>query len=141
MKKIFNKVKFALISVCHLYKPQIRQIIFKKLNKIGYNLPVIKSPYSIVSKYSSIGEGTIIMHSSIVNSGSKVGKNCILNSMSLIEHDVSIGDYTHISTNTVINGQSSIGKNCFVGSSTVVTENIKIKDNSFIKANSFIKNN
>ena len=79
------------------------------------------------------------MHSSIVNSGSKVGKNCILNSMSLIEHDVSIGDYTHISTNTVINGQSSIGKNCFVGSSTVVTENIKIKDNSFIKANSFIK--
>ena len=44
------------------------------------------------------------MHNAIVNSGTNIGENCILNTNSLIEHDVNIGNYCHISTGAIING-------------------------------------
>ena len=38
------------------------------------------------------------MHNVIINSASEIGHNCILNTNSLIEHDVNIGNHCHIST-------------------------------------------
>ena len=64
-------------------------------------MPVIISPFSHVSKHTTIDEGTIIMHRVVVNAGAMVGRNCILNTGSLIEHDTEIGDHTHISTAAV----------------------------------------
>ena len=42
------------------------------------------------------------MHGAIVNSNVNIGNNCIINSKSLIEHDVSIGNHNHISTGVYI---------------------------------------
>ena len=68
------------------------------LKEIGYKFPIIKSPIAYVSPSARIGEGSIIMHHAMVNSFSVIGNNCIINSKSLIEHDVKIGDHVHIST-------------------------------------------
>tara|TARA_Y100000389_G_scaffold204802_1_gene259755 strand:- start:8657 stop:9238 length:582 start_codon:yes stop_codon:yes gene_type:complete len=138
---LLKKIKYAFVTVGHLYQPNIRIKIYNKLKKIGFKLPIIKSPFSKISKYASIGEGTIIMHGSIIYPGVKIGKNCILNSQSLIEHDVKIGDFSHLSTNCTINGEVQIGNNCFVGSSSVIKEGLRIRSYSFIKANSLIKKN
>ena len=34
------------------------------------------------------------MHRAVINVGAVIGKNCIINSMALIEHDAVIGDHT-----------------------------------------------
>ena len=36
------------------------------------------------------------MHGAIVNACAQIGKNVIINSMALIEHDVHIGNHCHI---------------------------------------------
>lgn len=138
LKKILKKIKYAFISIGHLKYPELRRSKFLQLKSLGFTFPVIKSPFSVVSKRSSIGEGTIIMHNSVVNPDTKIGLNCIINTMSLIEHDVKIGDFSHISTNSTVNGNVKIGKNCFVGSAAVIREGVSIKDNTFIKANTLI---
>ena len=38
------------------------------------------------------------MHGAIVNKNCKIGKNCIVNTGSILEHDTIIGDNCHIST-------------------------------------------
>ena len=141
LNKIFKKTKYALVTIGHLSNPKKRIAIFKKLKLIGFKLPVVKSPHSIISNYSKIGEGSIVMHGAIINSGSKIGKNCILNSLSLIEHDVIVGDFSHVSTNAVVNGDVKIGSNCFLGSCCVIKQGVHIKSNSFIKSNELIKKN
>ena len=113
----------------------------KNLKKIGYKLPVIISPLSYVSKHAKIGEGTIIMHNSVINAGVKIGKNCIINSMSLIEHDVSIGDHCHISTRATINGSVKIGRNTFIGSNSTLKHGIKIGNRSIINSKKLVKKN
>ena len=89
--------------------------------------------------YQNIEQGTIIMNHAVVNANSKIGKNCIINTMSNIEHGVSIGEFCHISTCTVVNGDSVIGSGTFIGSNATISNGISIKENSIISAGKFIK--
>ena len=140
LKNIIKKVKHALIGIGQIKNYTSRFKIFKKLKKIGFKLPIVKSHNSYVSKLSSIGEGTIIMHGAIINAYAKIGKNTIINTGAIIEHDVVVGDNCHISTNVTINGECKIGNNTFIGSNSVVVNNIKIGKSKFVKSNSLIKN-
>ena len=72
------------------------------------------------------------MHYALVNSGAKVGRNCIINTRALIEHDAIIEDHCHISTDAVINGGVKIGSGTFFGSNSVSKEYIEIGENSVI---------
>jgi len=141
LKKLSKKIKYALITVGQLKNSKVRENLFKKILNHGFKLPAIISPLSYVSKHASIGEGTIIMHGSIINAGVKIGRNCIINSKSLIEHDVIIEDHCHLSTRSTLNGGAVIKKNTFIGSCSVIKQNLKIGKNCFVNANLFLQKN
>ena len=123
-----------LITIGQIKSHLIRQEIYLKLKKLNLKLPIIISPLSYVSRYADINEGTIVMHDAIINAGAKLGKCNIINSKSLIEHEVLVGDFCHISTSSIVNGQTVIEDNCFIGSNSVLVNNIKIKKNTIIPA-------
>ena len=50
------------------------------------------------------------MHGAIIQPGARIGNNCIINTNSVIEHDVVVEDNCHISTKAIINGNSVIKK-------------------------------
>ena len=123
-----------LITIGQIKSHLIRQEIYLKLKKLNLKLPIIISPLSYVSRYADINEGTIVMHDAIINAGAKLGKCNIINSKSLIEHEVLVGDFCHISTSSIVNRQTVIEDNCFIGSNSVLVNNIKIKKNTIIPA-------
>ena len=141
LSKLREKFDNALITVGQIKSPNIRIKLYRLLKELGFTLPVIKSPRAYVSKRSKIGEGTIIMHDSIVNANVQIGINCIINNKSLIEHDVNIGDFCHIATGTIINGLVSIGNKNFIGSGVVTKQSIIIGNNCVIGAGLILKNN
>ena len=137
--KLAKDYKNFIITIGHLKNPIRRIEIFTLLMKLSINLPVIVSPLAYVSKHTSIGHGSIIMHMAQVNTNAIIGSNCIINSRALIEHDVCIGDHCHISTGAIVNGGTAIGEKSFIGSGSVCREYINILPGSFIKANSLVK--
>lgn len=139
---IFVKQKNSfLICVGQIKDPSVRIKIYKNLKNLGANLPVIKSSSSIISDYSVIKEGTIVMHNSIINSDSIIGVNCIINNNSLIEHDVEIKDHSHISTGAIINGGVKIGKGVFIGSGAIIKHGLEIGDKVIISAGKVVRKN
>ena len=48
------------------------------------------------------------MHKAIVNAKAKIGRNCIINTGAIIEHDVIIEDNCHISTGSIVNGGAKL---------------------------------
>lgn len=139
LKHLIKKFSNALIGVGQVKKNNSRISIYKKLKKLKFSLPVICSKYSIISKYSSIGEGTVVMHGAIIGPNVRIGNNCIINSNALIEHGCSIGDHCHIATSSTINSGVFVGEKSFVGSNSVIKQSVKLKKNSFIKMGSIIK--
>lgn len=134
---LFQKYKNAVVTVGQIKSNKIRVKLFDKLKRVGYNLPVIISPLAYVSNHATIGEGSIIMHHSLVNAGAKIHKNCIINTKALIEHDAIIEDHCHISTGAIVNGGTVIKVNTFFGSNATAKEYSAL--DGFIKAGSTIK--
>lgn len=138
--KIKTMNAMALVTVGQINSPYIRKNLYEILNSQEIKIPVIEASSSIVSRHSSIQEGSIIMHGAVVNARANIGINVIINSMALVEHDAQIGDHCHISTGARINGNAEIGDGCFVGSGAIIHQNIKIGRNSVIPAGSVISN-
>ena len=79
------------------------------------------------------------MHDVVVNANVRVGKNCIINTKSLVEHDTIIGDHVHISTGAIINGSCKIMSESFLGTGSIVFNNVNLKKR-IIPAGEKIKN-
>ena len=137
--ELVNENTYFLITVGQIKSYSIRKKISKILIENNAKLATVISSLAYVSKHTQIGEGTIIMNHAVVNAKSRIGKNCIINTKTNIEHGVSIGEFCHISTCAVVNGDSVIGSGTFIGSNATISNEISIKENSIISAGKFIK--
>ena len=135
---LLREVRYACIGFGQISDPTSRIQMFDRLKLYGYNLPSLISSTSQVSSTAKIGEGTIIMHGALINSGVDIGANCIINTGVILEHGVSIGPNSHVSTGAVINGDSNIGKNTFIGSGSIIKQGSRIREKSFIKMGSIV---
>lgn len=133
-----DKAEFV-ITVGFIKNPAIRIKLYNKVKEAGGKFATIVASTAHVSKYATIGEGTVVMHQAFVNAGAKVGNNVILNTFSNIEHDAVIGDQCHISTGTMVNGDCKVGNNCFIGSQSVLANGIFVGDDIVVGAGSLVR--
>lgn len=128
LEDLSSKYSYALISVGQIFSVSKRVELFTRAVGSGFQLPKVISPFAYVSKRAQIGDGTIVMPGAVVNAGVSIGRNCIINSNSIIEHDSNILDHSHISTGVIVNGGVTVGNQTFVGSGSVLREGIHIGD-------------
>jgi len=121
---LVKKYGLFLITLGQIKSSELRKKYYTSIKNLGGRIATVVSPLAHVSRYASLGEGTIVMHQAVVNAGAKVGVNCIINTKALIEHDARVGDHCHISTAAVLNGGAVVGNGSFVGSNTVLKEGV-----------------
>lgn len=102
-----------------------RENIAKKLNGVKWYTAI--HPTAVISKIDvTIDEGTVVMANAVINSGSKIGKHCIINSSAVVEHDNWIEDYVHISVGAKLAGTVHVGKSTWIGVGASVSNNVEI---------------
>ena len=132
--KLRVRCESVILAVGQLPSPTLRKNLVAKLEHYQFQFPVLISPHAVVSRHTRLGPGTTIGHGAIINAGAVVGRHCIVNSSSLVEHDVAIGDYCHISTGALVNGSVRIGSGSFVGSGAVLREGLEFPPLTVISA-------
>lgn len=136
--KFVNNNLFV-VTVGQIKSADLRILLHNKVLKAGGQFATLISPTAHVSKYATIGEGSVVMHNAIVNASANIGKSCIINTFANIEHDVVVKDFCHISTGAMINGNCKIGKETFIGSQAVVSNGIEITDGCVVGAGSLVR--
>jgi sugar O-acyltransferase (sialic acid O-acetyltransferase NeuD family) len=139
LQDLQQQYKNTLITIGQIKSPTNRIKVYQLLKELDFTLPVVISSHAYVSKYTQIGEGTIIMHGAIVNANAKIGKNCIINNRTLIEHDAIIGNHCHIATGAIINGEVNVGDETFIGSGVITKQCISIGNSCIIGAGVVLK--
>lgn len=133
-----DKAEFV-ITVGFIKSPAIRMQIYSKVKESKGKLATIIASTAYVSRYATLGEGTVVMHQAVINAGAKVGDNCIINTFCNIEHNAVVGNQCHISTGTMINGDCHIKERVFIGSQSVVAHGITIGEDIIIGAGSVVR--
>ena len=132
-----DKAEF-LVTVGQIKSPAIRIRLNKMVEDAGGKLATVIASTAHVSKYATVGEGTVVMHQAVVNADAHIGKGCIINTFANIEHDVTIGDYCHISTGAIVNGEAKVGDGTFVGSQSVINQCVTVNENAVIASGSVV---
>ena len=117
-----------LITVGQNTGSRARRKLQSLVEETGGELARVFSPSAVLCKKAVIKGGTVVMHKAYLGVEAAIGKNCIINTGAIIEHNSEIGDNTHVSTGAVINGGCRVGKDCFIGSGAVIRDGITIGD-------------
>lgn len=94
--------------------------------RLQVNFGTLTHKSASVSKWASIGAGTVVMAKVVINASANIGIQCIINSSSVIEHDCMVGDFVHISPNATIAGGVKIGEGTHIGLGACILPNISI---------------
>lgn len=115
--------------------------IRKKISE-KYHLSYVTAihPKSVISKFTKIGIGTVIMANATINSDVCIGKHCILNTACVVEHDCIIGDFSHISPNASLAGNVHVGVGTQIGIGASIIQGINIGKWCLIGAGSVVLN-
>ena len=138
LKLFKDKLDLILLGIGDNYK---RALIYKKLKKEDYKFLTFIHSSVTICKSAQIGEGSVILMGSIVNSNALVKEACIINSGSIIEHDCYIDFSTHICPGSYLAGNVKVGKFSFIGLGTRIIQNVKIVDKVVVGAGSIILKN
>ena len=95
-------------------------------------------PNAIIANEVSIEEGSAIMAGSIINTGTKIGKHCIINTKSSLDHDNIIENYVHISPGATLAGTVHIKEKTWICAGATIINNITIAKNNIIGAGSVV---
>ena len=116
-----------------------RQAAYEKLGDI--TVPTLLHPSGIVSKFSTIGAGSIAVAGAVVNAFASIGIGVILNTGCTIDHDCEIGDFAHISPGVNLAGGVKIGARTWVGIGAAVREGVVIGKDVMIGAGAVVVKN
>lgn len=99
---------------------------------------IVIHPKAVVSHYSEIGAGSVVLPGAVVNSGAVIGKHCILNSQSVVEHESVLKDYVHVSTGASITREVVVETGVSLGANSTIIPNRTIGEWSIVGAGSAV---
>jgi len=105
-----------------------REKIQVKLIEQGLNVVSLIHPSAVIGTdvEIGIGIGSVVMAGVVINCSSRIGKGCIINTSSSLDHDNDIEDYVHISPGVNMAGTVKVGKGSWIGIGSVISNNVNI---------------
>jgi len=128
----------VIIGIGKVDASPLRLSLQNEIGALGFDFPAICSPQAIINEAVSLGAGTAVLDGVVVNSGTDIGRACILNTRSTVEHDCRIGENVHIAPGVTLSGGVTIGDNCMVGTGANVIQSISICAGCLIGAGSTV---
>ena len=118
--------------------PLVRKKLWEHYRQFGFRFMTLVSPKANVSRYSSIGEGTVIQALVNVSAGTRVGAFVKLNTGSNIMHDNLVGDFATVAPGAVSLGRVCIGESAYLGANCTVLPDKKVGEGAVIGAGAVV---
>lgn len=140
-QQIINKINPSDTNlICAVGTPS-RYKWINLFEKSGFKFITLIHPFSVISKFAIIGNGTIIYPSTFISTNVKIGRHVLILGNCSLMHDVEIGDYSTICSGVNIGGYVKIGAKTFVGIGSTIIDRVTIGEHSLIGAGSTVIEN
>jgi len=127
------------IGSVHL--PKTRTDVFKKFKAKGFTFATVIHPSAVVASDVVIGEGVQIMAGAVIQPGSRIGMNTIVNTRASVDHDCLIKDHVHIAPGVTLSGEVKVENGVHIGTGATIIQGVAIGKNSVIGAGSVVTGN
>ena len=112
----------------------VRRELSQLADAAELQLVTLVDPAATVARDVAVGDGSVVMPGVVVNVGSTIGRNAILNTSCSVDHDCTVDDYAHLSPGVHVSGECEIGSGAHLGIGVSVMQRIRIGENAVIGA-------
>lgn len=116
----------------------LRQSLFMNALRLGCVVPTLKHPSAVVAQDVVIKDGAQLMAGVIIQSGTTIGENTIVNTGAQVDHDCMVGGSVHICPGVVLSGGVTVGSEAFIGAGAVVIQGIRIGSKAVVGAGAVV---
>ncbi|HOW67338.1 MAG TPA: acetyltransferase [Candidatus Paceibacterota bacterium] len=103
-----------------------RARIFARLNTRSGIAGNVIHPNAVISPFAKLGAGNVCFAGVVINPGTVMGDDCIINTSASIDHDCRIGSHAHICPGVHLAGTVSVGEETMIGTGAAILPGIKI---------------
>jgi sugar O-acyltransferase (sialic acid O-acetyltransferase NeuD family) len=118
--------------------PLKRKFLFEKFKNLEFVFTSVIHPSAVVASDVFIGEGTQIMAGVVVQTGSKIGCNSIINTKVSVDHDCIIGDHVHLAPGVTLSGDVKVGNGAHVGIGVNIIQGVKVGRSAIVGAGALV---
>ncbi|GBF10548.1 acetyltransferase [Tepidibacillus sp. HK-1] len=118
-----------------------RQKLYEHFKSKGYIFANVIHPSAVLANDIELSEGIQIMAGSIVQSGTRIGENTIVNTKVSIDHDCEIGSHVHLAPGVTLSGGIKVEDGVHVGTGATVIQGITLGKNCLIGAGAVVIRN
>jgi sugar O-acyltransferase (sialic acid O-acetyltransferase NeuD family) len=105
--------------------PSLRRRVWERFHDV-YEFVSVRDSSAIVDESVILGRGVQLLAGSIVQTGSSIGANTIVNTGAQIDHDCWIGMHCHIAPGAVLCGDITVGDSTLIGARAVVKQGVSV---------------
>jgi sugar O-acyltransferase (sialic acid O-acetyltransferase NeuD family) len=132
-----DKIRLAN-AVGSVSSPGTRLELFERFMDQGYDFVSLVHPRATLCSSVTIGRGSQFFAGSVVQSGTHIGNNVIVNANATIDHDCHIGSHVHIASGAILCGAVTVGRSAYIGAGAIVKEGLSIGVNAIIAPGSVV---
>ncbi|MCB9453347.1 MAG: acetyltransferase [Anaerolineaceae bacterium] len=125
-------------GICAVGASHVRFQLVNRAKALGVHFCSVIHPNAVMSRWVTIGDGTIITAGCVLTNQIKVGNHVHLNLDCTVGHDVIFGDFTTLSPGVHVSGNVTFEQGCFVGTGVNLIEKRTIGAWSIIGAGTTI---
>lgn len=111
-----------------------RKQLFERMRARGFRFPAMVHPAAWVAPGVELDEGAQIMAGAVIQPGSRIGANTIINTRAGIDHDCTVGADVHIAPGATLCGGVTISNGAFIGTGAILTHSTSVGRDAFVHA-------
>ena len=111
-----------------------RRLLYEKFKKAGFSFASVVHPSAVIAGGVHLEEGAQVMAGVVIQPGSSIGRNAIVNTRAVVDHDCFVGDHAHVAPGATLSGGVRVGSEAHVGTGAAVIQGIRIGERSIVGA-------
>jgi acetyltransferase EpsM len=104
----------------------------------GFCLITAIHPQAIIASDVSIGVGTVVCAGAVINPGSRIGNNVVINTSASVDHECVLEDGVHIGPGVHLGGRTTVKRGTWVGIGATISDRVTIGAASIIGAGAVV---
>lgn len=134
LDKLDTAVYGLVNGVGQLPRQDMRQRLYERYRAKGFVFPFLVHPFSWVSEDVVLDDGVQIMAGAVLQPGSQVGNNSIINTRVSVDHDCRIGEHVHIAPGATLCGSVNIAPGSFIGAGATIIHGVSVGSRAIVGA-------
>lgn len=130
-----DRCKDAVVAIGN---NQLRMRLQARLVTGGFNVVSVIHPAATVSRYATLGVGSVVFAGAVINVDATIGDGAIINTSATIDHDCILGVGVHVSPGAHLGGGTKVGDYSWIGIGASVKHLTSIGSNTIVGAGAVV---